>query len=85
MFLQQQTYQELSDEDGGELGEGEETEVEEHVAREVLHVQGTRDVEIVVHSPDQGHRHEHAEWENWVIHLSLGVIKMHNHTELKEC
>ena len=56
------THEKLPDEDGGELGEGEEAEVEEHVAREVLYVQGARDVEIVVHSPDQGHRHEHAEW-----------------------
>ena len=55
MFLQQQTYQKLPDEDGGKLGEGEEAEVEEHVACEVLHIQGTRDVEIVVHNPDHGH------------------------------
>ena len=55
VLLQQQTYQELPDEDGGELGEGEEAEVEEHVAREVLHVKGARDVEIVVHNPDHGH------------------------------
>ena len=55
MFLLQQTYQKLSDEDGGELSEGEEAKVEEHVAREVLHVKGARDVEIVVHNPDHGH------------------------------
>ena len=49
------THEELPDEDGGKLGEGEEAEVEEHVACEVLHIQGARDVEIVVHNPDHGH------------------------------
>ena len=55
------SYQKLTDEDGGHLGQRDQTEVDEHVPRQVLGVQCPGHVEEVVDRPENCHGDEQSD------------------------
>ena len=58
---EEHSYQKLTNEDGGHLGQRDQTEVDEHVTGQVLGVQCAGHVEEVVDSPEDSHGGEQSK------------------------